>query len=138
MKNVHINPPTLYSLPEVAQVVVSATSQLAFIAGQGAFDKDFNLVGDNDLHAQTVQAFQNLRRALDAAGATPATVLSTTMYVVDLDDRKTSVFVDAMRVALDGQSFPPNASTLVGVTRLGDPRMLVEISAVASIPTSAT
>lgn len=134
MENVHVNPPTLFSLPEFAQVVVSPPGRLAFIAGQGAFDKDFNLVGGDDLHAQTAQAFKNLRLALGAVGATPADVLSTTMYVVDLDEEKTATFVDAMRVALDGECFPPNASTIVGVTRLGDPRMRVEISAIASIP----
>jgi enamine deaminase RidA (YjgF/YER057c/UK114 family) len=39
-----------------------------------------------------------------------------------------------MNVALDGRAFPPNASTLVGVTRLGHPDMRIEISAVAAIP----
>lgn len=134
MSNRHLNPPTLFRNPEFAQVVVSDPRRLAFIAGQGAFDPDFNLIGEEDLHAQVVQAFRNLVHALTAAGTTPAEVLSSTMYVVDLDAEKTAVFVDAMRVALDGQCFPPHASTLVGVTRLGDPRMLVEISAIASVP----
>ena len=67
-------------------------------------------------------------------GASPAHVLSSTIYVVDLDEAKTETFVAAMKTALDGQPFPPNASTLVGVTRLGHPQMLIEISAVAAVP----
>jgi len=60
-------------------------------------------------------------------------VVSTTFYIVNLDTERTHIFVAAMNAALDGQPFPPNASTMVGVTRLGDGRMMVEISAVAAI-----
>jgi 2-iminobutanoate/2-iminopropanoate deaminase len=129
----HVNPDTLFRLPAFSQIVVAPPGRLAFIAGQGPFDPDFNLIGGDDLFAQTVQAFQNLKAAL-TVGATPADVLSTTFYIVNLDTERTDIFVAAMNAALDGQPFPPNASTMVGVTRLGDARMLVEISAVAAIP----
>lgn len=129
----HINPPDLFENPGFSQIVVASPGKLAFIAGQGAFGRDYTLVGENDLYAQTVQAFKNLNCALAAVGATPADVVSTNMYVVGLDAEKTATFVKAMEVALDGERFPPNASTIVGVTQLGDPRMLVEISAIAAI-----
>jgi enamine deaminase RidA (YjgF/YER057c/UK114 family) len=130
----HVNPEALFRLPAFSQIVVAPPGRLAFIAGQGPFDPDFNLVGGNDLFAQTVQAFQNLKAALTAVGATPTDVVSTTFYIVNLDTERTDIFVAAMNAALDGQPFPPNASTMVGVTRLGEARMLVEISAVAAIP----
>jgi 2-iminobutanoate/2-iminopropanoate deaminase len=130
----HVNPETLFRLPAFSQIVVAPPGRLAFIAGQGPFDPDFNLVGGGDLFAQTVQAFRNVKAALTAVGATPADVVSTTFYIVNLDSERTDTFVAAMNAALDGQPFPPNASTMVGVTRLGDARMLVEISAVAAIP----
>lgn len=130
----HVNPEGLLTLPEYTQVVVSPPGRLAFIAGQGAFDRDFNLIGAGDLHAQTVQAFANLRTALAGVGATPADVVSSTLFIVDLDEAKTATFVAAMKVALDGKPFPPNASTLVGVTRLAHPHMLIEINAVAALP----
>ena len=130
----HVNPDGLLSLPEYTQVVVSSPGRLAFIAGQGAFDQHFNLIGADDLQAQTAQAFANLRTALASVGATPADVLSSTIYIVDLDEAKTATFVAAMKTALDGRAFPPNASTLVGVTRLGHPQMLIEISAVTAVP----
>ncbi len=129
----HVNPDTLFRLPAFSQIVVAPPGRLAFIAGQGPFDPDFNLVGGDDLFAQTVQAFTNLKAALTAVGATPTDVVSTTFYIVNLDGERTDTFVAAMNAALDGQPFPPNASTMVGVTRLGDARMLVEISAVAAI-----
>ena len=130
----HVNPDTLFRLPAFSQIVVAPPGRLAFIAGQGPFDADFQLVGGDDLYAQTVQAFRNLKAALAAVGATPADVVSSTFYVVELDEEKTGLFVAGMNAALDGKPFPPNASTLVGVTRLGHPAMRVEISAVAAIP----
>jgi enamine deaminase RidA (YjgF/YER057c/UK114 family) len=130
----HVNPDTLFRLPAFSQIVVAPPGRLAFIAGQGPFDPQFRLVGGDDLHAQTVQAFRNLEAALAAVGATPADVVSSTFYIVGLDGESTDVFVAAMNAALDGRPFPPNASTLVGVTRLGHPDMRIEISAVAAIP----
>ncbi len=130
----HVNPDTLFRLPAFSQIVVAPPGRLAFIAGQGPFDSTFQLVGGDDLTAQTMQAFLNLKAALAAVGATPADVVSSTFYVVDLDGEKTDQFVAGMNAALDGQPFPPNASTIVGVTRLGHPAMKVEISAVAAIP----
>jgi enamine deaminase RidA (YjgF/YER057c/UK114 family) len=134
MRVEHHNPETLFRLPGFSQVVVAPSGRLAFVAGQGPFDSGFNLIGGEDLKAQTVQAFRNLAAALAAVGASPADVVSSTMYVVGLDEATTATFVVAMNEALDGMPFPPNASTLVGVTRLGHPAMKVEISAVASIP----
>jgi enamine deaminase RidA (YjgF/YER057c/UK114 family) len=130
----HVNPDTLFRLPGFSQIVVAPPGRLAFIAGQGPFDPNFQLVGGDDLFAQTVQAFRNLAAALSAVGATPADVVSSTFYVVGLDEDKTATFVAAMNASLEGKPFPPNASTLVGVTRLGHPAMLIEISAVASLP----
>ena len=44
MPNTHINPPTLFALPQFSQAVIEPSGRIAHIAGQGAFDKDFNLV----------------------------------------------------------------------------------------------
>jgi enamine deaminase RidA (YjgF/YER057c/UK114 family) len=130
----HVNPDTLPEYPGFSQAVIAPAGRLAFIAGQGAFTADNRLVGPDDLHAQVVQAFQNLAAALTACGAGVGDVVSSVFYVVDLDDAKTATFVAAMNESLDGTPFPPNASSIVGVTRLGVPGMLVEISAVAAVP----
>ena len=98
----HINPPGLLQLDAFSQVVVVSGGRTAYIAGQGAFDQNMKLIGPNDLHAQTVQAFRNLRTALAALGVGPERVVSSTMYVVDLDDAKAGILVAAMNVALDG------------------------------------
>lgn len=128
----HITPPGMFQLDGFSHVVVSS-GRTAHIAGQGPFDEKMKLVGKDDLYAQTVQAYRNMCRCLAAVGAGPEDVVSSTIYVVDLDDAKAAEFVRAMGEALDGKPFPANASTLVGVTRLGMPGMLVEISAIAAV-----
>lgn len=128
----HVQPEQLYPAQGMSHVVVSS-GRLAFIAGQGPYDADFQLVGAGDYVAQTVQAYTNLKLALAAVGATPAQVVSSTIYLVGLNDAVTEQFVQAMNQALDGEPFPPHASTLVGVARLAYAEMLVEISAVAAL-----
>ncbi|MDB3856033.1 RidA family protein [Halieaceae bacterium] len=127
----HINPEGLFKLDGFTQVVSASGSKTIYIAGQGAFDKDFNLMGAGDHFAQTTQAFKNLKIALEAAGATPADVVSSTMYVVGMNEKSVGEFTSAMAKALDGQPFPPNASSMIGVESLAMAGMLVEISAIA-------
>ncbi|HLS82296.1 MAG TPA: RidA family protein [Steroidobacter sp.] len=131
MKIEHVQPSGLFKAEGFSQVVVGAGKRLAFIAGQGAFDAQFQLVGRGDHFAQAMQAFRNLVAALEALGAGPEQIVSTTMYVVGLTPETLERFTSAMSQALDGRPFPPNAATLVGVERLAMPDMLVEISAIA-------
>lgn len=131
MPNQPINPDTLFKMPGFHQVVTSTGNITIYIAGQGAYDSDMNLIGAGDYRAQTIKAFQNLALALEAAGATPSDVVSSHMFVKGLCPEVTSQFVEGMNKALDGNPFPANAASLIGVEALADPDMLVEISAVA-------
>jgi len=131
----HVNPETLFRLDGFTQVVTATgASRLAFIAGQGSFDRELRLIGDGDLHAQTVQAFRNLRAAVESVGGGIEHIVSSNMYIVGLDAEKVGIFTAAMAEALDGQPFPPNASTMIGVQALAGEGMLIEISAVAVLP----
>lgn len=128
-----IDPKGLFVLDAFTQIVRTKGGRLAFIAGQGAFDENFQLIGAGDLYAQVVQAFRNLRTAVEAIGGTPEQIVSTNMYIVGLDAKKVEVFQQAMAVALDGKPFPPNASTMIGVQSLAGEGMLVEISGFAVV-----
>lgn len=128
-----IDPKGLFVLDAFTQIVRTQGGRLAFIAGQGAFDENFQLIGPGDLHAQVVQAFRNLRTAVEAIGGTPEQIVSTNMYIVGLDAKKVEIFQRAMAVALDGKPFPPNASTMIGVQSLAGDGMLVEISGFAVV-----
>ncbi len=130
----HVDPAGLFQIDGFTQVVTASARRLAFIAGQGAFDREMRLIGAGDLHAQTLQAFRNLKIALEAVGAGPEHVVSSTFYVVGLDAAAVETFSRAMAIALDGRPFPPNASSMIGVQSLALEGMLIEISAVAAVP----
>lgn len=135
MRIERVNPDGLFELDAFSQIVtVDRGGRLAFIAGQGAFDAAFQLVGPGDLHAQTLQAFRNLRTAVESIGGRVDQIVSSNLYIVGIDAAKVEIFGRAMSVALDGEPFPPNASTMIGVQGLAMEGMLIEISAVAVVP----
>lgn len=131
MPNEKINPDTLLKMPGFDQIVVSKGTRTIHVAGQGAFNAKMQLVGVGDYRAQAAAAFQNLALALAAAGAKPEDVVSSHMFIVNLGKEATEQFIAGMNEALDGKPFPTNASSLIGVSALAHPDMLVEISAVA-------
>ena len=130
----HVSPSGLFRMDGYSQVVTTSSSELVFVAGQGAFDEKFQLVGAGDYHEQTLQAFRNLAIALQAVGSAPEHVVSSTIYLVHLTPDVVRTFARAMNVALDGHPFPPNASSMIGVESLAAEGMLVEISAIAAVP----
>lgn len=135
MKIERQNPEGLFAMDGFTQIVTTQKAgMVAYIAGQGAFDAGFKLIGEGDLHAQTVQAFRNLRTAVQSLGGQVENIVSTTMYIVEMTPQKVNVFAKAMAEALEGEPFPPNASSMIGVQSLAAEGMLVEISAVAVLP----
>ena len=90
------------------------------------------MVGEGDVVAQTRQVLENLRDALRTVGADMGDVLKVTVFLTDVNDRAA---INPVRQEFFGEARP--ASTLIEVSALVDPRMLVEIEAVAGIPEGA-
>jgi enamine deaminase RidA (YjgF/YER057c/UK114 family) len=127
-----INPEQLGRPSGFSHAVSVAAERLVFLAGQTAVDADGAVVRDGVV-AQFERALGNLLTALDAAGGRPTDLVSLTIYLVDVDDyRAHSKEIGAVWRRLAGTGYPAMAA--VGVTRLWDPRMLVEIQGVAALP----
>ena len=104
--------------------------QVVHVSGTTATQGDGGLVGQGDAGAQTIQALQNIKAALEKAGAAIEHVVRTRIYV-------TNIVRDWEAVArAHGEVFASirPAATMVEVSRLIDPDMLVEIEAEAIVP----
>jgi enamine deaminase RidA (YjgF/YER057c/UK114 family) len=126
-----INPEDIAAPIGYSHVVANRGGTTIHVAGQVALDEDGAIVGRDDFGAQVAQAFENLRRALAAAGATAADVVRTGMYAVDYDVSKLAALRD-VRKGFFGDN-PPAASTLIGVAALARPEFLFEVDAVAVV-----
>ncbi len=105
---------------------------MVYLAGQVALDSAGRLVGADDFHVRAVQLFENLQRALAAAGATFRDVVRLDYYVVDASR------VAALREVRDRYSntAAPPASTLVEVRCLFRDDVLLDVEATAVNPRS--
>jgi reactive intermediate/imine deaminase len=74
--------------PDAVGAYSQATTngELVFTAGQIALTPDGELLDDASIAVQTERALDNLVAVLDAAGAEPADVLKTTVFLADMDD----------------------------------------------------
>lgn len=99
-----------------------------FVAGTTATDEEGHIVGVGDPYTQAQRVLQNIRSALEKAGATLDDVVRTRIFVTDIAHWQEvarahgEVFADIRPVA-----------TLVAVSGLIDPNMLVEIEADALV-----
>jgi len=115
---------------QFAHVASVQGGTMIFVSGQVAFDEQGQVAGTT-FAAQTEKVFDNLERALAAAGATLAHIVKMNIFVRDLSDERLRTFRQ-IRAARLGEHKP--ASTLVGTPALVHDDLLLEIDVVALLP----
>ena len=99
-----------------------------YVSGTVAWREDGRLIVEGDVYAQAKQAIANIEKALIEAGASLSDVVRTRIYVTDISR------IDEVAKA-HGEAFGEirPASSMIEVSALAEPQMLVEIEAIAVI-----
>ena len=104
------------------------TGRFIAISGSAAVDENGQLLGEGDMYAQSKQCIEVISAALERAGARLSDVVRTRIFVTDIER-----WEDVGRAHQEAFGDVMPATSMVEVSRLIDPRMLVEIEADAII-----
>ena len=127
MNKQYIKPQKFYS----HAVSVSGAGKLIHVSGQVAWDADGKVVGAGDMGAQSEQVFKNVTDVLRAAGASWDDVIKMNGYMVGVTPEHVTAYREVRTRFLKPGKLP--ASTLVGVTALVQPELLLEVECIAAI-----
>lgn len=132
MKKEYRNPKELSKPGSYTHVVsVSGARKLVYVSGQVSYAADGSIVGKGDIRAQSEQVLKNVSAALKAAGAAWGDVVKLNAYMVGMSAEAVAAYREVRARFLKPGQFP--ASTLVGVTRLVQDELLLEVEVVAAI-----
>lgn len=112
-------------------VAVGTGTRQVHVAGQVALDRNGELVGKGDLAAQVAQTFRNVAIALEAADATFAEVVRLRIYVAGWSPDMMPAFSDGIRRVAEELNIGQPPTSMIGVSMLFDPEVLVEVEATA-------
>ncbi|HLH98404.1 MAG TPA: RidA family protein [Xanthobacteraceae bacterium] len=125
-----VQPDTIFKTTTYTHVVeVTGPGRLIYTSGEQGRDPDGHF--PPDIAGQAIQAFENIKAALAAVGATFDNVVKLNVYMLDL--RKHQPIFSEIKQRYVNKSAPP-ASTTVQVALLTRDDALVEVEAVAALP----
>ncbi len=124
---VFTSPDDLATPSGYSHAVSIPAGRLVWTSGQVAMDAERSIASDVGWEEQTRLAFENVGKALKAAGAQWADVVKLTLFVVDVAELAT---IRAVRDEFVDTAHPPTSS-LVQVAGLFHPDLLIEVEAVA-------
>jgi len=127
----HHNPDGLSKPTGYTDVTVVPAGRQVQISGQVALDAHGNVVGKGDIGAQAEQVYKNLEVALAEVGLNFSHVFKMVTYVVGLKPELLPPVRAARAKRFGDGPFP--ASTLVGVTALVNPDLLIEVEVIAAL-----
>jgi enamine deaminase RidA (YjgF/YER057c/UK114 family) len=125
-----INPSTMRP-PAEYYAHVTRAGNMVFVAGQAAVGKDNKMIGVNDITAQAEEVFRQLQECLNAAGTDLSHVVKLNTFLIRPEDNRPVALVRS-KFFRDAGLLP--ASTMVIVSRLARPEMLIEVECIAVLP----
>lgn len=124
-----INPASLHPAPGFSHITVATGARTIYFAGQVALDREFAIIGEGDLRAQTIAAMRNLETAMREIDVTWDDIVRRTVYTTMPGEFET--ISSAMDEVTGGTQHP--AQTIAGVSGLALPGLMIEIEATASV-----
>jgi len=110
--------------------VVSRAERTIYCSGQTSVDADGSPIHEGDMMAQVGQALDNLEAVLRESGCGLSDVVRLNYYTTDLDGFFPAM--DVLTARLEAAGCRP-AATLLEVSRLARPPLLVELEATAVV-----
>ncbi len=110
------------------QAMEAPTGRTVYVSGMVSMDAEGSVVGEGDVALQTQTVLENVKTALEEAGGGMGDVVKVTVFIRDMADYDE---IHTVRRRYFTEPYP--ASSMVEVSALIDPRLLVEIEAVAVI-----
>ena len=109
---------------------ISGHQRVLFCSGQTSIDAKGKAVHPGDMQAQLTQALDNLESVLQEAGFKLSDVVRLNVYTTDVDGffEASDIFLSRLR-----EGGCRHASTLLGVSRLAFPELLIELEATAVV-----
>ena len=121
------NAPGLFEPPTYTQGIrVTQAQTILFLSGQVAYTPEGGVACPGDFTGQARGAYQAIKALVESQGGTMANVIKLTNFVTDMKFRAD---LAAVREEFFGRKGP--ASTLVEISALAFPDLLVEIEAIA-------
>src|SRR3954467_4462021 len=133
MNKQYVNPKELGAAPKFYShaVTLSGQGKLIYVSGQVSWGPDGKVVGAGEMRAQCDQVFKNLTHVRRGAGAGWSDIIKMNTYMVNLNAENVAAFRETRAAYLKPGQMP--ASTLVGVTSLVQPELLLEMEVVAAV-----
>ena len=111
--------------------VIEARGKLVFISGMTSRKADGTIAGIGDIAVQTRQVCENLKAAVEAAGGNMDDIVRVDVYVRNMEH-----FDQIHKVRREYFKAPAPASTMVEICKMTSPDYLIEINAIAVLPSA--
>jgi 2-iminobutanoate/2-iminopropanoate deaminase len=108
--------------------VEAPSGRTIYVSGQVSLDAGGNVVGEGDIKLQTETVLEHVKTVLEEAGGSMQDVVKVTVFITDM-----GLYDEIHEVRRRYFEEPYPASSMVEVSALIDPRLLIEIEAIAVI-----